>query len=299
MQKETLKSIAVTFLACIMLIATPVFAAEQQTATSPTMPTPKPLTLAQVENSPQADTTDPLNPDAQWVINFAPYFWMPSVDGNATVGRFTNNVDASFHDILTHADVLGAMGHLNIQHGPIGMFIDGVYADGSTSFTASQGNLSTQNTVDFRISTIDFGAAYQVFSQDIDKHKMTLGILGGGRYTNFKQTVGIAGLGPFGITKEIGGTAEWIEPIVGGRASIGMTDNMSLLLYGDVGGFNVGYADLSWKARGVINWNISKNVALVAGYQFYYLNYTKGSGSSRNGFDGLMQGPILGVNFTF
>lgn len=253
------------------------------------------LLFASTSDAAHADLLD----TSGWKVDFAPYFWAPSVDGKSTVGPLTSNVDASFHDIVSHADVLGGMGHLNLQKGRLGLFVDGVYMDGSTDYVASSGNLSAKTTVDFRTSTVDFGAAYQVISLKEKSHVMSMSILGGGRYTNFKQTVGIAGLGPLGISQELGGTAEWIEPIVGGRARIGLLKDVSLWLYGDVGGFHVGYADLSWKARGVLAWKLSDHISLLGGYQAYGVDYSEGAGTSRNGFDGVFLGPIIGFNIQF
>jgi hypothetical protein len=154
-----------------------------------------------------------------------------------------------------------------------------------------------------------------------DTRLFSLDLLGGGRYWYLKTEVDLKvpvslgvglppgtplppGLGDLelpslttdGLDKSIDADADWIDPVVGARGTLDLTEGLSLSLLGDVGGFDIGSASkFTWKANALIEWKLSERCALVAGYQGLNLQREKGDAE----VDITMYGPVVGLGFEF
>ena len=74
----------------------------------------------------------------------------------------------------------------------------------------------------------------------------------------------------------------------------------SLNVRGDAGGFGIGSAsDLTWQILGGVDYKLSKNMILNAGYRYVELDYSRGSGSNEFGIDLRAQGPYMGLTILF
>lgn len=86
------------------------------------------------------------------------------------------------------------------------------------------------------------------------------------RYTHFKQQADLQGLGPLRLRGTIGGTEEWIEPIVGARIDVQINDRWSVGVLGNVGGFGIGDAsDLSWRIDAGLGFRINNRLTVRGG----------------------------------
>jgi len=154
-----------------------------------------------------------------------------------------------------------------------------------------------------------------------DERRISIDLLAGGRYWYLKTeldvkvpvtlSVGLPpgtplppGLGDLelpslttdGIDRDIDASTWWIDPVVGVRTGIDLTEALSLSLFGDVGGFDIGSASkFSWKANALLTWQLSERWALVAGYQALNVQREKGDASA----DLTMEGPVVGLGFAF
>ncbi|MEX0655270.1 MAG: hypothetical protein WD534_05580 [Phycisphaeraceae bacterium] len=249
----------------------------------------------------ELDELDTPTFDSDWEFQLTPYLWLTSVDGEGTLGPLQSDVQANFGDIVDDFDVWGVMGRLEARRGRLSLFLDGMYISADKQETFTRGPVAAEFDADFELSTVELGAAYELFDHRFDDGPggIAFEALGGGRYTHYEQALGATGLGPFGITENLGGNADWVDPFVGGRIRLDLTDTLSLRAYGDVGGFDVGDAELSWKARALLDWRVNQNISLLGGYQVYGLDFEEGSGRGRIGFDGHFHGPIFGVGLRF
>ena len=89
----------------------------------------------------------------------------------------------------------------------------------------------------------------------------------------------------------------WFDLFVGARYEAQISNRVSLLLRGDVGGFGLG-SDLSWNTSVITRWSIS-NFAPELGYRVWGVDYNSGSGDSRFEWDVVTQGVSLGMTFFF
>ena len=246
----------------------------------------------------------------EWEIRFMPYYWFLSVDAEATVNgnlrSLSGDVDLSYDDIIDHLD-FGALGRLEAWKGQWGLTFDGLFLNLSAdrSFTGRSGITDFVLDADARIGAADFALAYRLFEQqfgDNNEQKLTFEPYGGLRYAYLREkidlNVAIAGVGSIGRT--LGGSEDWVEPFVGGRVLWDLNDKMAINLRGDFGGFGIGSAsDLTWQIVGGVDYKLSENMTLSAGYRYMELDYSRGSGANEFGIDLRAKGPIIGLTILF
>ncbi len=85
---------------------------------------------------------------------------------------------------------------------------------------------------------------------------------------------------------------DWVDPFVGVRAAVGLTDRLHALVYGDIGGFGVG-SDLTWQAFCGVSWTLNERVSFEAGYRHLDIDYDHDNFL----FDAAMSGGAVGVTF--
>lgn len=86
----------------------------------------------------------------------------------------------------------------------------------------------------------------------------------------------------------------FVDPVTAIRFNSQIAPRLSLLAYGDVGGFGVG-SDLTWQGVATLNYRTGKSLYLSAGYRHLYLD--RPSGGTR--FEGYLSGPLAGATLTF
>ena len=254
---------------------------------------------------------EPMGQPDGWEIRLMPYFWMPSLDAEGTVGgplggSLSGNVDLSFGDVMDYFD-FGAMGRFEAWKDKWGFTFDGLFmnlgADGS--FEGRRGVTSFDLDADVRLGMADFGLAYRLVEGhfgDNNEQKLTFEPYGGIRYAYLREkidlNVDIAGVGSAGV--KLGGSEDWVEPFVGGRVIWDLNDKLALNIRGDAGGFGIGSAsDLTWQIAGGVDYKLSKNMIFNVGYRYLELDYSRGSGSEELGIDTRAKGPFVGVTILF
>ncbi|MCP6559458.1 hypothetical protein NL501_30000, partial [Klebsiella pneumoniae] len=80
--------------------------------------------------------------------------------------------------------------------------------------------------------------------------KFTLDALGGIRFWHISNDVTVSALG---LTRSYGESFNWVDPVVGTRALLRLTDKLSLQAQADIGGFGAG-SELTWSVLGTVNY---------------------------------------------
>jgi hypothetical protein len=237
---------------------------------------------------------------SRWEFVIAPYFWMASLSGDVTVHGIPAHVDLPFSDTL-QALTFGGQAHLEAWKNRWGLFLDITYMDLSTS---AQGVLPQRGPASGDIGMqewlVEFGGLYRIATWPLakdEKTALTLEGLVGGRYWNLLATLDLS-IPKTGIFVDTSGRKEWIDPIVGARIRLDLSDKFSLSLRGDVGGFDVG-SKFTYNAIGLVGYNISRVVSIWLGYRVMGVNYESGSGFNKFQYDVTMYGPITGIVFRF
>jgi hypothetical protein len=274
-----------------------------------------------------AQEADPhADPDA-WRFRAALYAWAPSVAGNLTARGQTVDVNASFVQILQKSDsLLGFMGYFEADKGPVGFYLDTVWA--SLAFSSSSaswrnpiGGLKlsvTSNTaVTYAFTIVEAGGLYELARWTAAPGSSTAidGVLGV-RYWNSRVeanldadvTVNFTRLSSvLGRDVEFGrsfavarsGSLDWVDPVLGLRLRHQFTPAQEITLRGDVGGFGF-QNSFEWQAVAVYNyaWQLSGyQLAALIGYRALGVNYA--AAGSSNSVNLVLHGPVIGVNVRF
>ena len=204
--------------------------------------------------------------DDGWVYDLTPYFWAPAIDVVATVDGMPAALDLSFGDILDEFDVIGGSARLEAWKGRWGFFIDGAYlsletdADMELATTVKTPgpipDIPVTVDVDVDIEIVDVGLAYRAVSATLLPRRTSpdffLDLFGGARYHYYKQeiTADVDVATPMGRASEkadLGGSKDWVEPLIGARIAGKLTDRVMAAVRADAGGFGVGSgSDLTW-----------------------------------------------------
>lgn len=263
------------------------------------------LCLATIGAAPIAaaasDASEPPADDQGWRYEVIPYLWLSEIHGDITVRDRTASATVGFgelFDLLFDGDLIAGMGHFEAHHGKLSLFGDLV---GSLVRTDEHGQLARRDVkVELESDAVifEFGAAYQLL--DVADHRFRLDALAGGRYNHFFSEIKVEGET---VDRSKDAQADFVDPFFGTRFAVGLVDALSFNVRADVGGFGAG-SDLAWSVLGAFRydtpWRLGRaDVAVLAGYKVYDIDYGDGAGGRVHDINLQMRGPVFGVGFAF
>ena len=225
--------------------------------------------------------------------SITPYLWATSMKGDVQGGRLPEiSVDMSFSDIL---DVLnfGFMTAVEVRKGRLGFLFDGIYMNVSDSADATgpRGALTVSADVEVRQTMLAFAAAWRVLDG-----RLPLDAVAGIRYNRIEADADIDatlfGLVDGSVSRSV--DKDWVDPYVGVRVYVPVTDALRLVGYLDAGGFGVG-SDFTWHGLAGMEYAISETFTTSLGYRYMHIDY------DQDGFryDMVNQGPYAGLGMHF
>ena len=259
-----------------------------------------PLAFAQEappKESPPVKESPPKSQGDKWQVEVTPYFWAAALRGDVMVKGLDSKINMSFLDLVQYLDV-GGMAHMEAWKGNWGIFTDGMYMKLSATGDATGqrvgligGNVKIEEWI------VELGGFYRVGQWTPDERKVTLDVLGGGRYWDLKGTLNFSAP-TIGFAFDKSGSKDWVDPFIGLRMTANLTRDFYFQARGDIGGFGVG-SDFSWNASGVFGYSFTPSANAWLGYRAMMVNYESGSGFSQFKYDVTMYGPMMGVGFRF
>ena len=227
--------------------------------------------------------------DSGWKFSFAMYAWASGMKGTtATLPPLPAvNVDVGFDKVLKHLN--GAfMGAAELRNGRFLIATDLLYASlsASTNPTTPLFNLVKLQTSSL-IGTLVPG--YRL----VDDPRYSFDVLAGvrGYSVATKVTTG----SPLAILNLVGKhTESWVEPIVGVKGRVNLTDKFYFASWGFIGGFGAG-SKISWDVFGGFGYAFSDRYSAVLGYRALSVDY------SRNNFiyNIVQKGPVAALIVKF
>lgn len=214
-----------------------------------------------------------------WSFRITPYVWAPSMDTTVAIGRDPPaESSTSVLEILEGAllltgearrgdlALLGEFNYLNLgdrAEGPRGFFgadldLEGVMASLAIALTVAEGE-------GWRVEA-----------------------LGGARLWSLDASVDFDRLAAQSTSRD------WIDPILGARASYALTPSLFAEGLGTVGGFGVG-SDVQWELVGRIGWKITDTFTAAAGYRHLALEFD----DDDLVLDLTLTGPFIALDVTF
>ena len=240
-----------------------------------------------------------LNPPAraqepeEWEFIFAPYGWFAGTDGDLTVGDQRVDVDVGFSDVWDTLD-FGALGHFEARKGTWGGFLDVIYLKTSTDEDVTVGPAALGVELVTKQWITEVGGFYRIWRDR--SRAASLDVLAGGRYWNLENELGLRLSGPAGETSaKRTEDSDWIDPLVGVRYKMNLTDRLLFNARADVGGFGVGSAaDLTWNLVGLLGYELTPSISLWGGYKSLWLDRDEEINADLN-----IRGPVAGFSFAF
>jgi opacity protein-like surface antigen len=229
-----------------------------------------------------------LPPETGWTFAIAPYFWAAGMEG--TIGQFglpPVDVDASFIDILENFDI-GAMAVGEARNGRFGIAFDFEYVRLSATADTPFGVLANQVEVTSQTLTALAAAEYRV----LETETTSVYLMAGGRLWWVETDLDPQG-GPADPQFFSDGDT-WVDPIIGAKARIDLSQNFYLTGWGMIGGFSVS-SDFTWDVMAALGYEFTDKISMVGGYRALGVDYSNGPFL----FDVVQHGPILGAVFKF
>jgi len=245
----------------------------------------------------------------EWRFELTPYLWLTSADiDDATVKGQNASAELDFGDIWDMLD-FAVFARFEAWKGNWGFIFDGYYvalgAEGELVPRLGPVTFPTISTeVDFRQTNMDFALSYR-FSMPSENRKPMGWIdpIVGVRIAHLDLEMDISKapgpvIGALGST--IDGDQWYVEPFVGGRIGLKLTEALSFAVRGDIGGFDIGEAShLAWNLVAGFDYKPWQATSIKLGYRIYDINWDDGDESDEFGLNGQLHGPVLGVTFHF
>ncbi|SPF39034.1 exported hypothetical protein [Syntrophobacter sp. SbD1] len=295
-----LKVTAITALVCIGLLTTTVFPVVAQDAPAPDK------------------SGEHLKGYDDWHFSVNLGEWAPPFQGSVTAKGQTSPVDLTLYDLLKSIYVaeFAIDGRFEVSKGPWGVLIDGVYFKANQSAMAQKSiNIPILDPPPFTIqgradvtgvySVGESALSYDVYASPClvaNMPALTVGILGGARYTYFRTVVDleVSGSGPLGLTRTFQSdkTADWVDPFVGWRVLYRPTEKWTTSIKTEFGGFGVG-SEFIFNIDVEAKYHINKCLFVNFGLDTLYTDYATGSGNDKFAYNMWNCGPFFGVGVEF
>lgn len=241
------------------------------------------------------------------IFQLTPYIWASGLKGDISPFRRapTIHVHKPFSDIIDNLK-LGGFVNLWGRYDDFVLSGDVMYVD--TSDHHGAGPLAAMQLpglgvtipvgaqVNAKVETKQFMATVAGGYRVIDKPSFTLDMLGGVRYWHISNDVMVTASHPF-FGNRSGNYREsfnWLDPVLGMRAFVSLTDRASFQAQADIGGFGVG-ADFTWSTLATLNYSLNNHLSLSTGYKILSVDYDHASYV----YDTVLSGPVLGVTWRF
>ena len=274
---------------------------------------------------PKEDTRLPIYKQDQWQFFFAPYMWIAGANIHTTVLGHTSTVDMPWWDIADDlfTNVIGVMGRFEAWKSKWGVFLDSyfVYIGGNVTDSAGKqitlGPLPVSRALVLdgnlkyiaRLGNLDFAVRYLVGTVALSPDKplpvLSFELLGGGRYNYYNQylRLGVSATitGPVidrtrGRTFTINFSRSFVEPMLGMRLGLWLTEKAFINFKGTLGGFGL-VADNNFDSdlELLFGYRVFQSIYACLGYRARYVQFDRSDLS----FSAWLHGPILGAAFMF
>ena len=232
----------------------------------------------------------------RWQVTIEPYAWLPQMDGSVTVNNVKQKVKFDLTDYPTIIDELRMIlsGRFKIQKGRFAVFYDGMYMKLKDNTNGPV--VSTE--VILKSGIEELGVSFEVADWAVGgetKKNLSFEVLGGARHI-YLRAEGSANAPLYGVSLEANRTRQWVDPFIGGRLILDLTEQTSVSLRGDIGGFGVS-SDFIW--NGILElkhyFTKNKNWFTAIGYRGMNTDYKNGSFKYEVNY----YGPVTSMGFSF
>jgi hypothetical protein len=286
--------------------------------------------LAQAEtpaDQPAPTAAQPVTRD-RWQLSVEPYFFVPlDVKADITAAGRSASLKAGLKDILSLDRSFDAGLRVEARKNRFGVMFDGFYLSagqsGNLGVTFPQGSLqnlginsalrvSADASVSFRQGTIDLAGFYRVLDRSLNRSapaanpypRLVIDPFLGLRTNILNQEIEVdrirIGNQIIPIDRDFSVSRTTLEPLLGARFGLELSDRWSLGVRGDVSGFNINAdRDTTWNILAGVRYRLSPSTSLQLAYSFKGFDLETGEGLKRAEANLRQQGLWLSVLFQF
>ncbi len=223
----------------------------------------------------------------KWEFMLAPYVFMASTSGDATLGiTGTSEIDLKFKDILENLQ-FAFMLHGEAYRGDWGLMVDYSYLKLGSDLN---GPLEILRDITFRQSVFELFA-----SRKFEKDWGLINLYGGIRVWNYNIQLAFQNIEISRITRK----QNWVDPTIGGRIYFNVSNRFMAGLRADMGGFGLG-SNFAFNLQPGLSYRFSDLFSLAIQYKYLYADFENDKeGPDFFGIDAASHGPLVGFLFQF
>jgi hypothetical protein len=222
-----------------------------------------------------------------WSFELSPYAWTPGVTTSVGTRFGTLEADASISDVLSSLD-FAAMGVFEARKGRWGLIADLLYTDLTERRDTPFGVLFSRARVETELTLASGYVAYRLH----EDARVAVDAMAGLRAVSADIDVTLSpGALP---ARQFGASESWVDPLVGGRVRVAITDRWFATAFADVGGTG-GDTDLTWQLVATVGYQVNDRWSVRGGWR--ELSIEKRMGGRDVEID--LGGPLLGLTFAF
>lgn len=270
-----------------------------------------------------------------WQLILTPNGFVPMMDGEITIGDIEADINLHSEEIKDSAKYIdwAAAFYVELRKGKWGIFTEAMFFNVQSDVGAEVemdvfrrgviGRILERRGIDARLEVdgdadieytqgiAELGFAYRVLNTPFKlgkrEHHAIVDLIAGGRYWYFNSEVNgdidaEVTAGPISRSRSVNiseeRTRDWIDPFIGARAFVSLTDRLDLILRGDVGGFGIN-SDFAWRVTAWLEYFFTERFSAYGGYQGMGVDYSTGNGSDRFELDAVVHGPVFGIAYRF
>jgi hypothetical protein len=226
--------------------------------------------------------------------NITPYAWLTGLSGTVGARGYNTQVSNSFTDLSKYLNLAGMIHADILYRETVGILGEINYAQLGDQASGKHVSLDAKSS----LFLSDVAAYYRLWKGSLGQDggcPVSFDLLAGARIWSLGMRLETASsLVSSTVSKQI----SWVDPIVGARAVLHMSDKWLLEFRGGVGGFGASSA-FTWDAMALLGYSFWDHGTLLLGYRAVGVNHDQGSGKSSIKFDMTMHGPVLGLAFSF
>jgi hypothetical protein len=255
-----------------------------------------------------AHAEDPFAGD--WHFDFTGYLWAPSLNGSLTVKGREAPINLSFINILQDTDsLIGLEGRIGVRKGRFGVYVDGLYNKlGANDLSGPHGFAKSDASVN--LTFIESAIYYDLFDlprqkspdgQDTWSWGIETDVYAGARYTNLGASLKLKSIGQINVNQTRSANENWVDPIIGGRVTLQLSDNWRAYVDNNIGGFGAG-SKLAYSGIALVGYQFplfGLDSTAWAGYKALYQDFQNGSGKDEFRWNMWLHGPIAGLTIRF
>jgi hypothetical protein len=205
--------------------------------------------------------------DDQWHFAVTPYLWFPAFYGTIGLPNRDLDVHASAGKLLSHFR-FGLMGEAEVRRKwlllGLGLFWVRL---GDDKAIPLEPEVVTAN-----VKAQEFMLTPTVGIRFVDQEKIKVDFFTGFRFWHLGTSLNF---NPSALGLSFSKSANWVDPMIGGRIKVPLSDKIVANIIGDVGGWGTG-SQIEYDVAGLLGYQIKPTLTLQMGYRYLRVVYRSG-----------------------